>query len=141
MSTNKFSPIGPAVWPAIRIMQHIYTNVLFYYMDIYFACLGVCLFFLFVFEPIGPTFFCETLRNPREGLWMIEFSKIYQKQNSDFWKFKNPRFFFIKSAKFCFGFVLQCIQRKCLQIIWKIGAKHSKSLVINGEEQYRNLVT
>ena len=90
MSTNKFSPIGPAVWPAIRIMQHIYTNVLFYYMDIYFACLGVCLFFCLypinvkTAEPIGPTLFCETLRNPREGLWMIEFSKIYQKQNSDF---------------------------------------------------------
>jgi len=28
---QNFSPIGPAVWPAIR---NIYTNVLFYYIDI-----------------------------------------------------------------------------------------------------------
>ena len=31
MSKKNFSPIGPAVWPAIG---NIYTNVLFYYIDI-----------------------------------------------------------------------------------------------------------
>ena len=30
VSTKKFSPIGPAVWPAIR---NIYMNILFYYID------------------------------------------------------------------------------------------------------------
>jgi len=30
VSTKNFSPIGPAVWPAIR---NIYTNVSFYYID------------------------------------------------------------------------------------------------------------
>ena len=34
VSTKKFNPFDPAVWPAIG---NIYTNVLFYYIDrIYF---------------------------------------------------------------------------------------------------------
>ena len=35
VSTKKFSPLDPAVWPAIRNI-YIYTNVLFYYTDIVF---------------------------------------------------------------------------------------------------------
>ena len=45
--------------------------------------------------------FCGTSRDPREGLWMIEFSKISLHQNSIFEQFENPRFFF-KSANFFF---------------------------------------
>ena len=46
------------------------------------ACLSVCLFVCLytinvkTAEPIGPNFFCGTLRDPGVGLWMIEFSKI-----------------------------------------------------------------
>ena len=34
-------------------------------------------------------------RDPREGLWMIEFSKICFKQNSIFENFENPRNYFL----------------------------------------------
>ena len=39
-------------------------------------------------------------RDPREGLWMINFLKICLHQNSFFKNFENPRNFFLKSAKF-----------------------------------------
>ena len=39
---KKFSPIGPAVWPAIR---NIYMTILFYYIDnIVFLTISVSLF-------------------------------------------------------------------------------------------------
>jgi len=51
VSKKNVSPIGPAVWPAIRNM---YTNV-FFYLYINLACLSVCLYPINVktAEPIG----------------------------------------------------------------------------------------
>ena len=43
--------------------------------------------------------FCVTLRDPREGLWLIEFSKICFHQNSIIENIENPRNFFFKSVK------------------------------------------
>ena len=78
------------------------------------ACLSVCLFVcLFVSNKRqnGWTdraqIFCGTPRKPREGLWMIKFSKICLHQNSIFESFKNPRNFFLKIREiFCFCYLL-----------------------------------
>ena len=35
--------------------------------------------------------FCGFSRNPKEGLWMIEFSKLFLQQKSIFDYFENPR--------------------------------------------------
>jgi len=43
---------------------------------------------------------------------------------------KNPRIFFIKSDNFLFVFVLQCIQRKNIQLKYKKGAKRPDNLVL-----------
>ena len=51
--------------------------------------------------------FWGILRDPREGLWIIKFSKICLHQNSFFENFENPRIFCFKSANF---FILQCTQ-------------------------------
>ena len=67
------------------------------------VCLSVCLF-VSNKRQNGWTdraqIFCGTSRDPREGLWMIKFSKICLHQNSIFKNFENPRIFFWKSAKF-----------------------------------------
>ena len=65
------------------------------------VCLFVCLYPINVktAEPIGPKFFCGTSRDPREGLWMIEFSKVCLHQNSIFENFENPRIFFLQSTE------------------------------------------
>ena len=64
------------------------------------ACLGaVCLFVSNKRQndwSDRAQFFCGTSRDPREGLWMIKFSKICLHQNSIFENFENPlNFFFI----------------------------------------------
>ena len=57
-------------------------------------------------KPIGPKFFVETSRDPREGLWMIKISNNCLHQNSIFIKFlkilkiheifcENPRIIFV----------------------------------------------
>ena len=69
--------------------------------------------------------FWGILRDPREGLWMIKFSKICLHQNSIFENIKNPLILFIKFANF-FVFVLHCLQRKN---VYNWNRKFSKSLV------------
>ena len=59
--------------------------------------------------------FCGTSCDPREGLWMIKFSKICLYQNSIFKNFGNPRNFFWKSAKF---FFVICLQGEALCILF-----------------------
>ena len=49
-----------------------------------------------------PHIFCGTSHDPREGLWMIEFSKICLHQNSVFENFENPRNFFLKIREIFF---------------------------------------
>ena len=51
---------------------------------------------------------CGASRDPREGVWKIEFSKIASNSKFHFWKFlKIHEFFFIKSANFfCFCFTI-----------------------------------
>ena len=72
------------------------------------ACLFVCLF-VSNKRQNGWTdraqIFCGTSCDPREGLWMIKFSKICLHQNSIFENFENLRIFFWKSAKF-FVFII-----------------------------------
>ena len=73
------------------------------------VCLSVCLF-VSNKRQNGWTdraqIFCGTSCDPREGLWMIKFSKIWIYQNLIFENFENPRIFFWKSAKFfCLLFV------------------------------------
>ena len=87
------------------LYQHLYINL---------ACLSVCLFVcLFVSNKRqnGWTdraqIFCGSSRDPREGLWMIKFSKICLHQNSIFENFENPRIFFLKIREiFCFCYLL-----------------------------------
>ena len=59
--------------------------------------------------------FCGTLRDPREGSWMIKTSKICLQQNSIFNKFetfwKSTKFFLWHFRNF-FGFVLHFSQRE-----------------------------
>ena len=52
--------------------------------------------------------FCGTSRDPREGLWMIKFSKICLHQNSIFENFENPRNYFYKIIEIfvCFCFTM-----------------------------------
>ena len=77
---------------------------------------------------------CGTSRDPREGLWMIKFSKICLYQNSIFENFENLRIFFIKSttfffkspAFFCFCFTMYT-KRTCLQWECKMDAKRPNS--------------
>ena len=79
------------------IFIHVFKML---YQNKYFACLSgwvsVC---LFVFNK------CGTSRDPREGLWMIEFSKICLLQNSIFC---NLRIFV-----FCFAMFTK---RTCSQL-------------------------
>ena len=89
------------------------------------VCLSVCLF-VSNNRKNGWTdrakIFCRTSRDPREGLRMIEFSKICLHQNSIFENFTNPRNFF---------FLPTYTKRTCsLQWKWKMGAKRPNSLVI-----------
>ena len=69
------------------------------------VCLSVCLF-VSNKRQNGWTdraqIFCGTSHDPREGFWMIKFSKICLHQNSIFENFENPRICFWKSAKFFF---------------------------------------
>ena len=99
----------------IRIQTLIKWNVNYFYLTspvlylyINLACLSVCLF-VFNKRQNGWTdraqIFCGTSRDPREGLWMIKFSKICLHQNSIFENFENPRIFFWKSAKFFFFYL------------------------------------
>jgi len=91
-------------------------------LNIYFACLSVRLYPISVktAEPIGPNFFVGPRVTPREGLWIIEFSKLSSNkiQFSKFWK--STKFFY-----FCFTTYMK---RKCSQLKWKLSAK--RSLVI-----------
>ena len=51
--------------------------------------------------------FCGTSHDPRDGLWMVKFSKICLHQNSFFENFENPRNFFLKIRNiFCFYYLL-----------------------------------
>ena len=70
------------------------------------ACLSVCLYPINVktAQPIGPKNFCVTSRDPREGLWLIEFSKICFHQNSIIENIENPRNFFLNPQKKSFFF-------------------------------------
>ena len=71
------------------------------YLEIYIftLCLFVCLY-ISNQRQNGWTdqaqIFCGTSCDPREGLWMIKFSKICLHQNSIFENFGNPRNFFLK---------------------------------------------
>ena len=50
--------------------------------------------------------FCVISRDPREGLWMIKFSKTCLHQNSIFENFENPRILFCKIREiFRFWFI------------------------------------
>ena len=74
------------------------------------VCLSVCLF-VSNKRQNGWTdrahIFCGTSHDPREGLWMIKFSKICLHQNSIFENFENPQIFFLKIRKiFCFYYLL-----------------------------------
>ena len=80
---------------------------------IYFTCLSVCLYPMNVkmAEPIWPDFLGNS-HDPREGLRMIEFSKIFLLLTKFFlWKYWKSTIFF-KSA-ILFHFVLQFLKRKC----------------------------
>ncbi len=60
--------------------------------------------------------FCGTSRDPREGLWMIQFLKICFLQNSVFENFENPRNFLEIPRNFvCFYFTIY-IKRTCSQL-------------------------
>ena len=80
------------------------------YLYLYFACLSVCLYVRLypinvkTAKPIGPKLCCVTSRDPREGLWLMEFSKICLQQ---------IRFLkILKIQEFLAVFVLQFIQRE-----------------------------
>ena len=78
-------------------------------IHLYFVCLHSC-FFLYPInlkkaESIG------TSRDPREGLWMIEFLKICLNK-FDFWKFWKSAKSFYKIGWNFVCFVLICIQRE-----------------------------
>ena len=110
-----------------RLLTNLYINLV-----CLFVCLSVCLFvclFASNKRQNGWTdqaqIFCVISRDPREGLWMIKFSKICLHQNSIFENFENPRIFFWKSAKF---FFVICLQGEALCILFlqmklNIGAK------------------
>ena len=84
------------------------------YLYLYFACPGVCLFFCLYLSNKSQNgwtdraqIFCGTSRDPKEGLWMIKFSKICLHQNSIFEIFENPRNSFLKIREiFCFFYLL-----------------------------------
>ena len=58
--------------------------------------------------------FCETSRDPREGLWMIKISTICLQQNSIFINFENLwNFFLMKSANFyLFCFTMYTVHKE-----------------------------
>ena len=89
-----------------NFFYNIVANRLCLYINL--ACLGVCLF-VSNKRQNGWTgeaqIFCGISRDPREGLWIVKFSKICLHQNSIFENFENPRNFFWKSAKF-FVFII-----------------------------------
>ena len=62
-------------------------------------CLSVCLSVCIQWRKNGWTdlakFFCGTSRDPKEGLWIIEISKICLHQNSFFENFETPRNFIL----------------------------------------------
>ena len=76
-----------------------------FYIYALLVCLFVCLFVCNKRQN-GWTdraqFFCGISRDPREGLWMIKFSKICLHQNSIFENLKNPRKFFYKIREIFF---------------------------------------
>ena len=76
VSTKKFRPIGPAVWPAIR---NIYTNVLFNYTDI--LCMSVRLCPMNVWTRLCPNFVWD-LTWPQGNIWMLKITKFVSKS---FW--------------------------------------------------------
>ena len=65
VSTQKLSPFGPAVWPAIGDIYK-YTNVLFYYID-WVVSLFVCMYVFHKSQnsvhPIGQNFFVRASQN------------------------------------------------------------------------------
>ena len=81
-------------------------TLLMYLLYIYFACLGVRLFVSNKLQN-GWTdlvqIFCETSRDPREGLWMIEFRKFASIKILFLKISKIHEFFFIKSAIFFYN--------------------------------------
>ena len=88
-------------------------------LSIYLLCLYVCLLVSNKLEN-GWTdraqIFWGTLRDHREGIWMFKPSKTSFQQNSIFIKFqKTTKFFFKKSAIFCFSFPM-FTKRKCSQL-------------------------
>ena len=91
----------------LHIFFHVYCSVVYQiYLYINLACLSVCPF-VSNKRRNGWTdraqIFCGTSHDPREGLWMIKFSKICLHQNLIFENFENPRIFFLKICEiFCF---------------------------------------
>ena len=66
----------------------MYTYLVSIYKFSLSGCLLVCLY------PIDRAqIFGETSRDPMEGLWVIQFSKISLHQNSIFENLENPRNF------------------------------------------------
>jgi len=81
--------------------------------SMYILCLSVCLSVRLypinvkTAEPVWSIFFvwpCMTLPEPREGLWMIEFSKVCYSKNPFLKILKFHEIFFLKSATFFVGF-------------------------------------
>ena len=74
------------------------------------GCLFVCLFVSNKRQngwTARANIFCGISRDPREGLWMIKFSKICLHQNLILENFKNPQKMFSKICEiFCFWYLL-----------------------------------
>ena len=96
--------------------NHLLNRIFYLYvLCVYFACLSVCPF-VSNKRQNGWTdralIFCGTSRDPREGLWMIEFSKICLQQKI----LKCLKSFFHKSVEFFVCFSLTMLKKKTFTI-------------------------
>ena len=116
MRNRHFSSLEAFFWQLslLFLMKQCESNYMEKLQSIYkfslSVCLGVCLF-VSNKRQNGWTdraqIFGVTSQDPREGLWMIKFSKICLYQNSIFENFENPRNFFSKIREiFCFCYLL-----------------------------------
>ena len=108
LCTNLDIIIPISLQPNIVNLRYYKLWILWDHLSIYKFGLSVCLF-VSNKRQNGWTdwaqILCGISRDPREGLWMIKFSKICLHQNSIFENFEIPRIFFWKSAKFFFCYL------------------------------------
>ena len=114
----------------VNLLNSCHVQLKIFYIYTLLVCVSVRLFPINAKtpDPIGPKICVGPHMTLGKGLEWSNFQKIASNEYN-FENLKNPRIFFIKSAKFfCFYFTV-FTKRKCSKLKKKISAKRLKSLL------------